>query len=60
MLCLYCRVSVVQGGYPDILLKQWDIYHAKKISENDRPGMIMTYLCNILTSWLKMFNLLGL
>ncbi|KAL8603701.1 hypothetical protein ACOMHN_017198 [Nucella lapillus] len=37
--CTVKSVSLVQGRYPHELLKQWDIYHKKKTSENDRPDV---------------------
>jgi len=45
---LYCtvtlsvmnRVYVVEGCYPDHLIKLWDLYAKKGQSENDRPGTI--------------------
>ncbi|GAB1605901.1 uncharacterized protein LOC115219806 [Argonauta hians] len=33
------NVSCVQGKYPPHLLKQWDIFHKQKRSENDRPDI---------------------
>ncbi|XP_064631085.1 uncharacterized protein LOC135489595 isoform X2 [Lineus longissimus] len=30
-------VRCLKGRFPDILLDQWDIYHKRKGSENDRP-----------------------
>ncbi|KAK7110020.1 dentin sialophosphoprotein-like [Littorina saxatilis] len=37
--CPVKSVSLVQGRYPPELLKQWDVFHDKKKSENDRPDM---------------------
>jgi hypothetical protein len=37
-LFYFVSASLVQGCYPPELLKQWDIFHEKKKSENDRPG----------------------
>ncbi|PIK37306.1 putative serine/threonine-protein kinase haspin [Apostichopus japonicus] len=33
------RVACIQGKYPEFLLQQWDAYHEKKGSENDRPDL---------------------
>ena len=35
---LCCSVSLIHGRYPEQMIKQWDIFHQKKGSENDRPG----------------------
>ena len=32
------RVACVEGRYPEVLLDEWDAYHHRKGSENDRPG----------------------
>ncbi|XP_076461813.1 uncharacterized protein LOC143294262 [Babylonia areolata] len=37
--CPVKSASLVQGRYPKELLKQWDIFHEKKNSENDRPDV---------------------
>ncbi|KAK7496261.1 hypothetical protein BaRGS_00012426 [Batillaria attramentaria] len=37
--CPVRSVSCVQGCYPPELLKQWDVFHEKKTSENDRPDI---------------------
>ena len=34
-----CSVACVKGKYPRELLKQWDIFHEEKESQNDRPGL---------------------
>ena len=40
-VCFCHSVSLVRGHYPPELLKQWDIFHEKKNSENDRPGTVV-------------------
>ncbi len=35
---IYFSVSIVKGAYPDVLLREWDDFHERKVSENDRPG----------------------
>ena len=37
--CVFYSVSVVKGKYPAQLLHQWDVFHQRNVSENDRPGM---------------------
>lgn len=33
------NVSCLKGAYPSQLLRQWDIFHKQKRSENDRPDL---------------------
>ena len=48
-----CRVYVVEGAYPPTLLKQWDLFHKRKGSENDRPGEFFIFLTRYAISYTK-------
>jgi hypothetical protein len=35
------RIGICRGRYPEVLLKEWDLWKADNISENRRPGILM-------------------
>ena len=53
--CVFYSVSVVKGKYPAQLLHQWDVFHQRNVSENDRPGMktlrILASIAMLIALW---------
>ena len=33
------RIGICRGRYPEILLKEWDLWKVSNVSENRRPGI---------------------
>jgi len=42
-----CRVYLVEGSYPELLVQLWDSYAKTGQSQNDRPGLIIHCHCHI-------------
>ena len=44
LMCCVCRVYLVQGSYPEQLIRLWDSYAKTGQSQNDRPGIMLHHL----------------
>jgi len=40
-----CRVYLIEGSYPELLIQLWDSYATTGQSLNDRPGVVIESIC---------------